>query len=186
MPFRAYVLREDLSVDTSRPVALETLDALGWKIVSFANIQDAEEAAKKMTQDHGFPLTPESFGIPFDFRLGAPDLSPIIHANKIILGQNKLFGVGLDSFGLLRSGTIFCDIEDVVSKNWIRVDLGPGQLFRIPAGAKCRMPWNNKPDEVPVGLWFLNGDLSDAKAMEEKELDASPLRRAYLSGVKAI
>ena len=71
MAFRAYVLQNDVSVDSSRPVTIEELSALGLKVVTFNDSQDPEQAAQKLVQEWGYPLEKEDCVVPVDLRQDA-------------------------------------------------------------------------------------------------------------------
>ncbi|KAF5388978.1 hypothetical protein D9757_005069 [Collybiopsis confluens] len=185
MALRAHILRDNFSVDSSRPVTLETLDALGWKIVSSGNSEDPEEAAKRIAQDWGFPVTHAGSIVPFDLSPAAANFSQVESILSVV-AQKKSYAYNLESLALLKSGNISLDLEDPVSKNWIRFELGPGQGLGIPAGCKFRPHWNNQSNKGPIGIWLLNGDVSNVRTIAEEELDMSAIHQAYLTSIKAI
>ncbi|KIK62735.1 hypothetical protein GYMLUDRAFT_489744 [Collybiopsis luxurians FD-317 M1] len=187
MALRAYILRSDFSIDSTRPVALETLDALGWKTASLTGSQDLDQSARNLAQEWGIPLTQEDSVVPLDLNKGAdnpPKVAQIL-AKMFQFSGAITFATTVDVVILLKTGNTHFDLEDVVSKNWIRMELGPGQIYRVPAGAKSRFTFSDQKINM-TGLAFIKGGLTNAGVVEEKDLDNLTIRAAYLHSVGKI
>ncbi|KIK62733.1 hypothetical protein GYMLUDRAFT_260003 [Collybiopsis luxurians FD-317 M1] len=187
MALRAYILRSDFSVDSARPVALETLDALGWKTASLTGSRDLDQSARSLVHEWGIPLTQEDSVVPLDLKKGAdnpPKVAQIL-AKIFQFSGAVTFATTVDGAILLKTGNTHFDLEDVVSKNWIRMELGPGQIFYIPAGAKLRFTFSDQATNM-AGLAFIKGGLANAGVVEEKVLDNLTIRGAYLHSVGKI
>ncbi|KIK62730.1 hypothetical protein GYMLUDRAFT_242375 [Collybiopsis luxurians FD-317 M1] len=183
MSLRAHILRNDFSIDLSRPVPAETLDALGWKTASLSGSPDPEQSARKLAQDWGISLTEDSVTL-FDLKKNAdnpPKIAEVL-VQMLQFSGTTTFAFTMDAAAFLKSGNINFDVEDVASKSWIHLELGPTQMYRIPAGAKLRITFSDQKTNM-AGLGFINGGLSNLGVIEEKDLDKCTIRMAYLRSI---
>ncbi|KAE9396756.1 hypothetical protein BT96DRAFT_1021174 [Gymnopus androsaceus JB14] len=173
------------STDSTRSVSLEELTALGWKILpSQLSPQDLEQTARKLAQELGYPLTQEGSVAPYSLKDTA--------TNSQQMGEYlaKLAQISFESgwagthevLGTATGGARF-DVEDAISKSWIRVELpSSGALVRVPAGAKVRVSFDEYNMNV-FGVAFFKGVLADVKPIEAKDLENHSARKSYLRSI---
>ncbi|KIK62881.1 hypothetical protein GYMLUDRAFT_242513 [Collybiopsis luxurians FD-317 M1] len=203
MAFRAYVLQNNVSVDSSRPVTIEELSALGLKVVIFNDSQDPEQAARKLVQEWGYPLEKDCV-VPFDFRQDAansPEVKilylsrmPDMHSYRQIsnllaqlvqLIENPTFAFPVELAGFVSYSSMYLDVEDIKSKRWIRIYPGPGQLYRASAGLKIRVPLTDQ-NRNHFGTVFCKNGVSSIGIIPEKDLDNHAARQVYLNSIEMV
>ncbi|KAF9058672.1 hypothetical protein BDP27DRAFT_1432435 [Rhodocollybia butyracea] len=149
-PIRAYYLPADSAsaTDTSRPVSVEKLDALGWKTTFIGSSGDElEKAARNQVQELGYPVTHEGCAVGVDlesFEKNAATLTPEMVAllTKILHSESSDICTTKDSVAVVTSGSPYVHVEDVITKAWIQLDIVPGTFIHFPAGAKFRLTFN--------------------------------------------
>ncbi|KIK62729.1 hypothetical protein GYMLUDRAFT_242374 [Collybiopsis luxurians FD-317 M1] len=184
MALSAHILRSNFSVDLARPVSLETLEALGRKTASLSGSQDLEQSAQKLAQEWGLSLTHEDSVVPLDLKQGTSNPSKKLSEFPLIITSTcRTFAATDDAAILLKSGNIYFDVEDVISKNRIRVEFGPRHIYHIPAGAKLRFTFSDQTTNM-AGLAFIKDGLTNVGVFEEKDLDNHTSREAYLRNIE--
>ncbi|KIK62731.1 hypothetical protein GYMLUDRAFT_242376 [Collybiopsis luxurians FD-317 M1] len=185
MTFRAYELQNDVSVNSSRPVTIEELSALGVKIVTFDESQDSEQAAQRLVQEQwGYPLDKKDSVVPFDLRQNAantPEISGLV-AQLVQLIENPVLAFSVDLTGIVSYSTIYLDVEDIKSKKWIRIHPGPRQLYRVAAGLKIRAALTDQ-NRDHAGILFFKDGVSSLEIIPEKDLDNHAARQSYLNSI---
>jgi len=186
MSFRAYRLP---STDSTHSVSLEELTSLGWKISpSQLSPHDLEQTARKLAQELGYPVSQEGSVVPYSLKDMKTNSQQKAQENVAKLAQNSIsFETGLaitHEFVATVTGGGYFDIEDTISKSWIRVELpsNGGTLLRVPAGAKLRLYFEEQNLNA-VGVTFIKGVLADVEVIEAKDLENHSARRAYLRSI---
>ncbi|KIK62876.1 hypothetical protein GYMLUDRAFT_242507 [Collybiopsis luxurians FD-317 M1] len=188
MAFRAYVLQNDVSVDLSRPVTIEELSALGLKVVTFNDSQDPEQAAQKLVQEWGYPLEKKDCVAPFDLRqdaVNSPEISNLL-VQLVQLIENPTFALPVEVAAFVSHSSMYLDVEDIKSKRWIRIYLGPGQLYRLSAGLKFRVLLTDQNRNHVGTVFCKNGISSVVGIIPEKDLDNHAARQAYLNSIEMV
>ncbi|KAF9065763.1 hypothetical protein BDP27DRAFT_1424509 [Rhodocollybia butyracea] len=187
MAVRAYYLPANpaSAIDASRPVSVEQLNALGWKI-SFVGggYNEIEQAGRKLAQNLGYPVTQEGCIVPFSFDLAknAAAMTPQMTAllMKGVEINNSHICVANGGFVALTGGSPYFDVEDVTTAGWVRIHLVAGMLVGVPPGAKYRVPFNEQ-NRGAVGFMFFKETISNIGLLVKNEIDNHPARRAYLN-----
>ncbi|KAE9396789.1 hypothetical protein BT96DRAFT_97112 [Gymnopus androsaceus JB14] len=188
MSFRAYRLPSNSSTDSARSVSLEEFTALGWKILpSQLSPQDLEQTARKLAQELGYPLT-EGSVVPFSFKDLATNSQQMAREKLAKLAQISPEAdrvISQEAIVIVTEGSLKFDVEDIISKNWIRVEIpgNGGTLLRAPAGAKYRISFDQQSMNL-VGVAFLKGVLANVEIIEAKDLETHAVRKAYLRNIR--
>ncbi|KAF9065778.1 hypothetical protein BDP27DRAFT_1366164 [Rhodocollybia butyracea] len=188
---RAYYLPADPAseIDTSHPVSVEELNALGWKMFSVGGSHDEiEQAGQKLAQKLGYPVTQEGCIIPFNLELEknaaamAPEMATLLMKAAEVASENSNICVTNGVVAAVTSGSPYLDVEDIIAAGWVRIHVGAGTLFCVPTGAKYRVTFNEQNRDA-TGIAFFKETISNPGLLVKKEIDNHPARQAYLSQV---
>ncbi|KAF9065486.1 hypothetical protein BDP27DRAFT_1366383 [Rhodocollybia butyracea] len=194
-PIRAYYLPTDATsdIDESRPVNIEKLSTLGWKISSVAGGHDEiEQAGLKWAQELGFPVTQEGCIVPFNFDVEknvatmAPEVITMFALlMKAVEAENRKgkqidLATAVSAVLAVTSGSPYVDVEDVTAVGWIRIHFNPGMIFCVPTGAKYRADFNEE-NKRTKGIAFFKETISNHGMLVKDEIDNHPTRQVYLN-----
>ncbi|KAE9409741.1 hypothetical protein BT96DRAFT_931863 [Gymnopus androsaceus JB14] len=183
MSFRAYFLfnlpNSPSSTRPVTPVSLSTLSALGCTVIlpSEDTTQNIEQTARKLAQNWGYPITQEGSRAVYDTKKDAEN-SPQAQENltKFARIHETGFCPTVESLTAIAEGLAEVDIEDVTTRNWIRMEIPRGALIRMPAGIKFRFPLS---EHAPNR----KGVISDNELLFGKDIENHATRRAYLGTI---
>ncbi|KAF9059267.1 hypothetical protein BDP27DRAFT_1341756 [Rhodocollybia butyracea] len=140
-----YVSADSVSAtigNTSRPVRVKEIDALGWKPMFLDGSGDGlVKAAQSQAQELGYPVTQEGCAVGFN-------LEPDKNATKFTT-EDTLVVVTDGS-----PGPPYLHIENVAAKAWIHLKAVPGMFIRFPAGAKFRLIFDENNSKVAATAFF--------------------------------
>ncbi|KAF9063858.1 hypothetical protein BDP27DRAFT_1367717 [Rhodocollybia butyracea] len=155
-PIRAYYLPADSAsaTDTSRPVSVEKLDALGWKTTFIGSSGDELEKAARNQM--------------------VALLTKILHSESSDICTTK------DSVAVVTSGSPYVHVEDVITKAWIQLDIVPGTFIHFPAGAKFRLTFNEN-NRKAAAIVFFKETIHNQGLLAKDEIENHPIRQAYLN-----
>ncbi|KAF9065795.1 hypothetical protein BDP27DRAFT_1404698 [Rhodocollybia butyracea] len=184
---RAYHLPADSTsaTDESQSVSVERLNAVGWKITSVPGGKDEiEQAAHKLAEELGFPVSKEGCKVPFHLDLekhGAtlePEMVGLVSQAAEV--QNSHISLSNEAFIALTGGTLSLDVEDVTTAVWIRFHLVTGMILRVPTGGRYRIDFHEQ-NRGATGIAYFKETISNHGLLVKDEIDNHPARHAYLS-----
>ncbi|KAE9396767.1 hypothetical protein BT96DRAFT_96628 [Gymnopus androsaceus JB14] len=178
--------------ESLRPASVENFAALGWTLRQFSEGKNYEEEARKLAQSLGYPLTEETTLV-WDFKpTGSADNSRKVQewigdmvskglSNTDLNGPNsKACLLSPELIAVVLKGNSVGDVEDPVSKSWIRFEMSEGTLMHVPEGSLRSFVWSEHPN-ILFKLFFKSTPVT--LTWGKLAAENSPARQAYLKSL---